>query len=121
MQVDEARRNAEAMQGLATRRAHPPAAVWGCRGRTGWTSTRTDPIATMRRASRRVLLMRGGRDYNARPEDLARWEEGLPGVPDVTATRPAPPTCSSRTAFASPTQWWRISERGSWSTDGPSE
>lgn len=87
LRIDEARRNAEAIQTLATGGEVTGPSPYGL-PRSYWVDIYTyDPIATMRCASRPVLLMQGGRDYQVRPEDLARWEEGLSGLPDVTAER----------------------------------
>ncbi|MGH9226183.1 MAG: hypothetical protein ACRD2W_20900, partial [Acidimicrobiales bacterium] len=87
IQIDGARRDAVAMGNLATggEVAGPP--PYGL-PRSYWVDIYSyDPIETMRRASRPVLLMQGGRDYQVRPEDLARWEQGLSGEPDVSAKR----------------------------------
>ncbi len=44
-----------------------------------------DPVASARALDRPILILQGGRDYQATvADDLARWEAGLAGHPDVT-------------------------------------
>jgi uncharacterized protein len=71
---------------LANRATWPTSPLAGGLGAAYWLDLRNaDPVARARALSQPILILQGGRDYQVTvAQDLAAWEMGLAGRPDVT-------------------------------------